>query len=221
MLCRARGGAPAGSARGRPPARQALAPAPSFRAAEAGESLRPEGRAEGGSGSGQFPPLLAVAAGRRGEGSPPGVRAAAGTGSGVRDPGAARAYRRPAGCRAPRPHAHPNFCPLICPVRLLPDSQVGRSPGSTLPTAPTPNTRPVWENLLTRGSLPRLGAYLPKLSWHLKKKWWDLGQIPHTVTQSHQWYWNDGVHGHSPPLPSELVHTRPVASVPGAFVSSL
>ena len=119
MLCRARGGAPAGSARGRPPARQALAPAPSFRAAEAGESLRPEGRAEGGSGSGQFPPLLAVAAGRRGEGSPPGVRAAAGTGSGVRDPGAARAYRRPAGCRAPLPLSLPNFCPssdLPCPT---------------------------------------------------------------------------------------------------------
>lgn len=109
----ARGGAPAGRARWRPPARQGLAPAPSFGAAEAGESLG-LGRAVGRR-------LLAPA----GEGPPPRVREAW-RGRGDREwrerprdcPGGSPACRL-RGCSANPAAARSSSPPSLIPARAL------------------------------------------------------------------------------------------------------
>ena len=135
----ARGGAPAGRARRRPPARQPLAPAPSFGAAEAGESLGP-GRAVGRR-------LLAPAR----EGPPPRVREAW-RGRGDREwrerprdrPGGSPACRL-RGCSANPAAARSSSPPSPIPARALivPNPTTSGLPGreaTRVSTANCPDT---------------------------------------------------------------------------------
>ncbi|CAK6450065.1 unnamed protein product [Pipistrellus nathusii] len=102
-------------------------------------------------------------------------------------------------------HASPSV-PLSLPAWLLSsshtqcdnflDSQVGRSPGSALSPALTPNPRPVRAKLRASGfpSLPR-GTSAQTPPTLRAEMAWDLGQTLLAVTQSHPLSWKDGVNG--------------------------